>query len=237
VTHDDVHLPSSCRLNGEAPSTNTKPNIVMMWSIARPSSCNLIIVGCALHPQNALLSCKGWTFFPFVARLPDILNKKMAFESKTKAVLRVLEVSVGQPRARKDTKLYPASSMGCVDVIEGKKRKKFKVPPRISCEKGRLMDPTYCEFELGSLDSESKVLTVTPWDLFVMFRKIFKYIKALRNSEVLTIRGRDGMFLSVFLCLVKNALAASLPQLRLCLSPQHKSRDKDQRTRRGRGKH
>ena len=55
------------------------------------------------------------------------------------------------------------------------------------------MDPTYCEFELGSLDSESKVLTVTPWDLFVLTRKIFKYIKALRNCDVLTIRGRDGI--------------------------------------------
>ena len=99
------------------------------------------------------------------------------------------------------------------------------------------MDPTYCEFELGSLDSESKVLTVTPWDLFVVFRKIFNYIKALRNSDTLTIRGRDGIVPECVPCLVKNALAASLPQLRLCMSPQHESRDKDQRTRRGRGKH
>ena len=53
--------------------------------------------------------------------------------------------------------LPPSFDDGILEVREKKKRKKIA----FSCKKSTQVPP---RLELGSLDSESKVLTITPWD-------------------------------------------------------------------------
>ena len=53
----------------------------------------------------------------------------------------------------------------CTSII--KQRKNYEVPPR---------------FELGSLDSKSRVLTITPWDHMIIILTLFAWISPLRIS-------------------------------------------------------
>ena len=47
-----------------------------------------------------------------------------------------------------------------------KQRKNYEVPPR---------------FELGSLDSKSRVLTITPWDHMIIILSLFAWISPLKS--------------------------------------------------------
>ena len=55
-------------------------------------------------------------------------------------------------------------SILCTSII--KQRKNYEVPPR---------------FELGSLDSKSRVLTITPWDHMIIFLSLFAWISPLKT--------------------------------------------------------